>query len=91
MGDLNNWIGTTIQTLVLVGAIGGFVFRLQLALKLLIEQQAQYSVRMLKVEAKIEQLSQVLIDLARQDARLNNQEARIQEISNRLHEYSKRG
>ena len=90
MGELSNWVGTTIQTLVLVGAIGGFVFRLQLALKLLIEQQSQYSVRMMKVEAKIEQLSQVLIDLAKQDMRLSNQEARIQELSNRLHEYSKR-
>lgn len=84
MGELSNIIGTAIQTIAILGTVGGFIFRLHLDLKLLIQQQTQSVQRISKIETRMEQLSQVVVEIARQDARLNNLEARIQELSNRL-------
>ena len=90
MGDWSNIISTAIQTVAILGTVGGFIFRLHLDNRLMLEKQIQFVARIGKIESRVEQLSNVVVDLARQDTRLNNVEARLQEISNRLYEHVKK-
>lgn len=90
MGEWANIVGTTIQTLAILGTVGGFIFRLHLDNRLLLEKLTQSNIRIVKVEDEVKQLSQVVVSIARQDTRLDNVEARLQEISNRLYDHIKR-
>lgn len=90
MGDWTNLAGTAIQTVVVLASIGTFIFRLHVDLRLLLQKQAQFVERVTKIENKVDALSSVLIDIAKQDARLNNLESRIQELSNRIYDHIKK-
>lgn len=89
IGDLASWVGIIIQTVAIIGTMGLFLFRMNTEVKILvqrliqIEKQTEY--RLIAVDSKLERLSQVVVDLAKQDQRLNNVEARVQELSSRLH------
>lgn len=90
MGELSSWIGTLIQTLAILGTVGSFLFKMHVDLKLIVQSQRQFLDRVAKIEGGMDKLNQVLIEMARQDARQNGLEARIQELSNRLFEHIKR-
>lgn len=94
MGDITSWIGLVIQTIVFLGTVGGFVIKLHLDLKLLIQSQQQYQRQMnaeiSDIKERVKGMGQVIIDLARQDMRMNSLDAKVQELSNRLFDYSRR-
>jgi Tfp pilus assembly protein PilN len=89
MGDLSSWVGIILQTVAILGTVGAFLVRLQLDLKLLIQSLQQSKIEISDMKDQMKVLSHVVVDIAKQDARLNNLEARIQEISNRIFEMAK--
>lgn len=93
MFDLTINIGNILQTLAMMVAVGAFIIRLQqrlhLDLRLLLQSHNQQKEDIIKIKSQIEQLNKLVVDLARQDQRLTNVETRMQELSNRLFEYSR--
>lgn len=87
MGDLTSWIGIFFQTIAIMVSMGAFILRLHMDLKLLIQRQEHMQREQLNIQSRIEKLGQVVIDLAKQDTRLNNVEARLQEMSLRLFDH----
>lgn len=87
MGDISSWVGMVLQTLGILGAVGMFVLRLHLDLRLLIQAQVQVKNVVDSHDTQLKQMGQILIDLARQDMRLTNAEARIHELSTRLYDH----
>lgn len=85
--DWTNVISVAIQTLAILVAGGGFLWRLQMDLKLWIQQSQIIAGKVAQIEVEIKKFSEVLIDLAKQDTRLTNIEARVQELSNRLYSH----
>lgn len=94
MGDISSWLGLAIQTVVFLGTVGGFVIKLHLDLKLMIQSQQQYQERMnseiTDIKERVKGMGQVIVDLARQDVRMNAVEARVEKVSNSLFEYVQR-
>ena len=89
MGDLSSWIGLLLQTAAIIGAIAVFIVRHHIDFRLLLQSQQQSREKIASIESKMEKLSDVIIEIAKQDTRLNNLEARMQEISNRLFQHMK--
>lgn len=90
MGDLANWIGIGVQTLAIVGTMAAFLIRINTEVKVLVQRISQSELRLGLLDTRMEKLSQVVVDLAKQDQRLNNVEMRVQELSMRLYEHVKK-
>lgn len=84
MGDVSNWISIILQMLGVLGGVAVFFYRIHLSLNLLMQQNIQAEKKIATMELKMEQLSQVIIDMAKQNVRLDGLDARVQEISNFL-------
>lgn len=90
MGDIANWAGIFVQTLAIVGTMAAFLIRINTEVKVLVQRISQSELRLVSVDARMEKLSQLVVDLAKQDQRLNNVELRVQELSMRLYEHVKK-
>lgn len=85
MGDLANWAAVLVQTVTIVGTMAAFLFRINTDVKVLVQRLLQTESRIGHLDTRMEKLSQVVIDLAKQDTRLANVEARVNELSMRLY------
>lgn len=80
MFDFTINLSVVLQTIVTLLAVGVFILRLHFDLRLLIHAQLQQKEKIIGIETRLDQLGKVLIDLAKQDQRLNNVEARLQDL-----------
>lgn len=78
--DWSNWVGIAIQAVAIVLPLGAFIVRLHLDLRLWIAQSQATAAKVEKVEQKIEKISDLVTQIAIQDARLNSIETRLQEL-----------
>lgn len=78
--DIATWAGPILQTLVMAGTVGALIVRLHTDMKLLIQQVQQTKSDVYSLKEEMKKLAQVMIDLARQDTRLTNLEARMHEL-----------
>ena len=77
-------VGTLIQVAVLIGGGLWFVWEMRTRMALLGNAQHKFIERPTRIDDQLENLAKVTIEIARQDERMNAQDARIQELSNRL-------
>lgn len=87
--DWTNFVSVVIQTIAILATVGAFILRLRVDVLLVLQQQSQVKERIAVVEKEVKDLSKAVIDIAKQDIRLNNLEARVQEMSSRLFAYTK--
>ena len=73
--------------------IGGFFFIWEMRTKLLMlaDQQITFSSRLEKIDNEIVVITKFSIEIARQQERMLSQDHRIQELSNRLENYCRKG
>lgn len=85
MGDLASWAGVILQTLVIAGTLAVFLFRISTDVKIIAQRQSQTETRVGAIDVKMEKLSSLVVEIAKQDQRLNFLDARVQELSSRLY------
>jgi prefoldin subunit 5 len=78
-------VTSIVQLLVILGGGAYFIWSMQTGIAVLTTRQAQIDERLVKIEASIDRLSSTTVEIARQDERVNHVEARLQELSNRIH------
>jgi hypothetical protein len=84
MFDLTINLGMILQTLAIVAGGIFFLWEMKLQLNLLKQNQNQIDIKLEAISLKVNELGQAAIQIARQDERLNAQDLRIQELSNRV-------
>lgn len=77
-------LGTVLEIIAMVGSIAYFVYSMKTELAVLANSHRLSISRLDSVDSKLEKLSTVIVDLARQEERMNAQDTRINEISNRV-------
>lgn len=86
MFDATITLGTVLQIIAMVASIGYFVWKLQIQLEVLSAQHRTFAQRIDTVDTKLDKLSTVVIDIARQEERMDAQDKRIQELTSRIAE-----
>lgn len=87
--DWSNLVGLIIQTLAILGTGAAFLGRLHLDLRLWIQQAQILAGRVTQIESKMDKISELITQIAIQDARLNALDVRLQEISTRFFNHVK--
>lgn len=85
--DWPNIISLIIQTIAILGTLAAFLGKLLIKLELMIQQHKQFRDEVNVIKTKVDELSRVVVDIARQDTRIINLEARVHELSTRLHNH----
>lgn len=89
MFDTTVTMGNIIQIVVILISGLIFLYRMESRLILLTNIQENFTQRLSKIDAELEKLSNVTIQIARQDERMTAQDNRLQEFSNRLEDLGK--
>ncbi len=84
---LGNWL-TVLQIFAILGGGMFFLYRMEGKIQLLSGAQTSLIIRLDKVDIRLEQISGVMIQLAKQEERMDAMDRRYQELSNRLNSYS---
>ena len=79
-------LGTLLQTIAMLGGALYFLWRLQLRLEVIDTKQISTIQKIDSIEKELEKITLVVIEQARQNTRLDNFEARVQELSNRIYD-----
>lgn len=89
MFDTTVTMGNIIQIVVILISGLIFLYRMESRLVLLTNIQENFTQRLSKIDAELEKLASVTIQIARQDERMTAQDVRLQEFSNRLEDLGK--
>jgi len=84
-------LGNLLTGLQIVAMLGGglyFIWAMKAELHLLRATQTVFIERLDKVENKIESLTSIIIQIAKQEERMDAADKRLQELSNRLESYA---
>lgn len=87
--DWGNLAGIALQTIAIIITLVAFIGRIHLDLKLWIQKVEAIANKVYTIETKMEKISDVITQIAIQDARLNAIESRIHTIDNRLDRHIK--
>lgn len=80
-------VGNILTILALAGSAAIFLYRLEGKLLILHNTQNTFTNQLDKIDKELEKLSQVTIDMARQDERISAQDMRLNMIAQRLDIY----
>jgi hypothetical protein len=80
---LGNWL-TLLQIVAILGGGMFFLYRMEGKIQLVTSTQDSFIHRLEKVDEKLEQLTSVIIQLAKQEQRMDAADARVQELSTRI-------
>jgi len=84
MFDTTINMGTILQILTMIIGGGYFLWQMKAELAVVHSHQSAFSKALEKMDQEITILSNATVDIARQDERMNAQDSRLQELSNRL-------
>ena len=79
-------LGTLLQTIAMVGSFVYFLWRLSVKLEIIDTKQVNTIHKINDIEKELEKITLVIIEQARQNARLDNFDVRLQEMSNRVYD-----
>ena len=79
-------LGTLLQTIAMVGSFVYFLWRLSVKLEIIDTKQVNTIHKINDIEKELEKITLVIIEQARQNARLDNFDVRLQELSNRVYD-----
>jgi len=80
-------LGNVLTVMQIIAILGGgmfFLYRMEGKIQLITTVQSAFIERLDKVDIKLEQLTGVVIQIARQEQRLDASDKRLQEISTRI-------
>lgn len=80
-------LGNALMVLQILSIIGGglyFLWRVDNKLVVLTSNQSNFMNRMDKVDKKLDDLSTVVVSIAKQEARMDAIDTRVQELANRV-------